>query len=153
MFILMLLLEKYLYIYLRKGANIMSHRDISRLFDESISNLNLLIDSSKVVGKAIVINDDKMIIPISKITYGFGIGGSELNFKNKEEFKNELIDENGFPFGGGSLGGVNVTPIAFLVLNNKSSELIRIEQNDTLFDKILELVICVIKKSNKKSKE
>lgn len=131
----------------------MSHRDISRLFDESISNLNLLIDSSKVVGKAIVINDDKMIIPISKITYGFGIGGSELNFKNKEEFKNELIDENDFPFGGGSLGGVNVTPIAFLVLNNKSSELIRIEQNDTLFDKILELVICVIKKSNKKSKE
>jgi len=130
----------------------MAHRDISKLLDESLNNLNLLIDSSKVVGKAIMINDDKMIIPISKITYGFGVGGSEFK-TNNDEIKNSLLDETIFPFGGGSLGGVNVTPIAFLMINGKTSELIRIEQNDTLFDKILELAIAIIKKTNKKSKD
>ena len=73
----------------------MAHRDISKLLDESLNNLNLLIDSSKVVGKAIMINDDKMIIPISKITYGFGVGGSEFK-TNNDEIKNSLLDETIF---------------------------------------------------------
>ena len=97
------------------------------------------------------IDENKILIPLSKVTFGFGVGGSEFNTNKGQIINNDLIENESYPFGGGTLGGVNIEPIAFLMIDNDNSKIIRIEQGDTLFDKLLELSISLIKKSNKKS--
>ena len=66
-------------------------RPINELFESSLENVGVLMDASKIVGNPIKIDESTIIIPISKITMGFGIGGSE--FKSKEDKKNEQSKE------------------------------------------------------------
>ena len=125
----------------------MAERQISEMLTKSLQNLNFLIDSSKVLGKPITLDDGKMIIPLSKITFGFGVGGSEFSTKKEKIITNNLIDNDEYPFGGGTLGGVNVVPIGFIIIDGNKDKIVKIEQSDTLFEKILDLVVSLIKKS------
>ena len=131
----------------------MPERQINEMLTKSLQNLNFLIDSSKVVGKPISLDDGKMIIPISKITFGFGVGGSEFSTKKDKIITNNLIESEEYPFGGGTLGGVNVVPIAFIIIDNNSQKLIKVEQNDNLFDRVLDLIIAFLKKNNEIKKK
>ena len=131
----------------------MPERQINEMLTKSLQNLNFLIDSSKVVGKPISLDDGKMIIPLSKITFGFGVGGSEFSAKKDKIITNNLIENEEYPFGGGTLGGVNVVPIAFIIIDNNSQKMIKVEQNDNLFDKVLELAIAFLKKNNEVKKK
>ena len=131
----------------------MPERQINEMLTKSLQNLNFLIDSSKVVGKPISLDDGKMIIPISKITFGFGVGGSEFSTKKDKIITNNLIENEGYPFGGGTLGGVNVVPIAFIIIDNNSQKMIKVEQNDNLFDRVLDLIISFLKKNNEIKKK
>lgn len=125
----------------------MPERQINEMLTKSLQNLNFLIDSSKVVGKPISLEDGKVIIPLSKITFGFGVGGSEFSTKKDKIITNNLIENEEYPFGGGTLGGVNVVPIAFIIIDNNTQRMIRVEQNDNVFEKVLDLVISFMKKS------
>ena len=131
----------------------MPERQINEMLTKSLQNLNFLIDSSKVVGKPISLDDGKMIIPISKITFGFGVGGSEFSTKKDKIITNNLIESEEYPFGGGTLGGVNVVPIAFIIIDNNSQKMIKVEQNDNLFDRVLDLIISFLKKNNEIKKK
>lgn len=131
----------------------MPERQINEMLTKSLQNLNFLIDSSKVVGKPISLDDGKMIIPISKITFGFGVGGSEFSTKKDKIITNNLIESEEYPFGGGTLGGVNVVPIAFIIIDNNSQKMIKVEQNDNLFDRVLDLIIAFLKKNNEIKKK
>lgn len=131
----------------------MPEKQINEMLTKSLQNLNFLIDSSKVVGKPISLDDGKMIIPLSKITFGFGVGGSEFSAKKDKIITNNLIENEEYPFGGGTLGGVNVVPIAFIIIDNNSQKMIKVEQNDNLFDKVLDLAIAFLKKNNEVKKK
>ena len=131
----------------------MPERQINEMLTKSLQNLNFLIDSSKVVGKPISLDDGKMIIPISKITFGFGVGGSEFSTKKDKIITNNLIESEEYPFGGGTLGGVNVVPIAFIIIDNNSQKMIKVEQNDNLFDRVLDLIIAFLKNKNEIKKK
>lgn len=131
----------------------MPEKQINEMLTKSLQNLNFLIDSSKVVGKPISLDDGKMIIPLSKITFGFGVGGSEFSTKKDKIITNNLIENEEYPFGGGTLGGVNVVPIAFIIIDNNSQKMIKVEQNDNLFDKVLDLAIAFLKKNNEVKKK
>ena len=131
----------------------MPERQINEMLTKSLQNLNFLIDSSKVVGKPISLDDGKMIIPISIITFGFGVGGSEFSTKKDKIITNNLIESEEYPFGGGTLGGVNVVPIAFIIIDNNSQKMIKVEQNDNLFDRVLDLIIAFLKKNNEIKKK
>ena len=100
-------------------------------------------------------DENKIIIPLSKITFGFGVGGSEFVTEKGKIIANNLLenDVSDYPFGGGTLGGVNISPIAFLMIDGKDNKIIRVEQNDTLFDKLLDLVLSLTKKKTQKNKE
>jgi sporulation protein YtfJ len=131
----------------------MPEKQINEMLTKSLQNLNFLIDSSKVVGKPISLDDGKMIIPLSKITFGFGVGGSEFSTKKDKIITNNLIESEEYPFGGGTLGGVNVVPIAFIIIDNNSQKMIKVEQNDNLFDRVLDLIIAFLKKNNEIKKK
>ncbi len=84
-------------------------QQLPNMLDNTIAKIRQMVDSNSVVGEPIVINDGITIIPISKISVGFGGGGSDFVPKN-----NATNKEN--PFGGGVGGGVKVTPMAFLII-------------------------------------
>lgn len=128
----------------------MSQRDINEMLSNSLQNLNLIIDSSKVIGSPLKIDEERIIIPLSKITFGFGVGGSEFSTKNEKIISNNLIEnDSNYPFGGGTIGGVNIIPIAFLMIEKDNSKIIRVENDDTLFNKLLELFLKFMSKKNK----
>lgn len=132
----------------------MSQREINEMLGSSLKNLNMLVDSSKVIGTPLHI-DDKTIIPLSKVTFGFGVGGSEFVTEKGKVIVNNLLENNGndYPFGGGTLGGVNISPIAFLLIENNGTKVIKVEEEDTLFEKILDIFVSLMKKSQQKNKE
>ena len=130
-------------------------RPINELFESSIENVSTLMDTSKVVGNPIKIDENTTIIPISKITMGFGIGGSEFKSKDdnkkikREEILFELSEEK-LPYGGGTLGGISMIPEAFIVHTKNKVEIIYMEKNKDLFEKTIDLVNEIVEKSKAK---
>lgn len=132
----------------------MKEHKFNAMLGQSLQSINMLVDSSKVVGTPVKVDENRTLIPLSRISFGFGVGGSEFETKNNKIITNNLVEnENELPFGGGTLGGVNISPIAFILIDNESAQILRVEQGDTLFDKLLELFINAIKKSKQKNKE
>ncbi len=119
----------------------MKEHPISEILKNSMIQLGDLIDVSKVVGSPILLPDHSIAIPLSKVSCGFGVGGSEIPKKNDhEEFADEI-----FPFGGGSGGGVSITPTALIILNHGRIKLMKVEKNGFLMDKVFETVKDIIK--------
>ena len=128
----------------------MFKRPINEMLTSSLDSLSSLVDTSKIIGKPIEVGEDKFIIPISKVTLGFGIGGSEFEINKKDKKnKNELsfeINEEIYPYGGGELGGMSLNPEAFLIVSKEKSEIIYFDKNPTIFSKTLDLIKEVLKK-------
>ena len=128
----------------------MFKRPINEMLTSSLDSLSSLVDTSKIVGKPIEVGEDKFIIPISKVTLGFGVGGSEFEINKKDKKnKNELsfeINEEIYPYGGGELGGMSLNPEAFLIVSKEKSEIIYFDKNPTIFSKTLDLIKEVLKK-------
>lgn len=129
----------------------MFKRPINEMLHSSLESLSNLIDSSKVIGKPIQIGEDKIVVPISKVTLGFGVGGSEFNVSNKKnkKLKNELsfeVSDELYPYGGGQLGGMSIVPEAFLIVSNNKSEIVYFDKNPSLFAKTLDLIKDIVKK-------
>lgn len=105
-----------------------TNHPINGLLDTSMQNLRSLVDANTVVGEAIHTSDGTTIIPVSKVSFGFASGGSDIPGKEKE------------PFGGGAGGGVSVQPIAFLVIKDGKVELLQINESKNTADRIVNMV-------------
>ena len=128
----------------------METHPIESLMKSTLENLKDMIDVNTVVGDPIKTIDGTIIVPISKVTFGFASGGSEFYNKNSKE------EVSKYPFGGGSGSGVSVKPIAFLVIKDKLVRLLPMEQNNiTIVDKLLDQIpeLIDILKGNDKHKE
>ena len=110
----------------------MAVKPISELTDSSMKNLQTLIDSNSVVGDPITTPDGTTILPVSRVSFGFGTGGSDLPATQKELF------------GGGSGGGVSITPVAFLVIQNGSVKVLQIQRFSSAADRVVGMVPDVI---------
>lgn len=130
----------------------MFNRPINDLLNTSLDSLSNLIDSSKIIGSPIKVDDNKIIVPITKVTLGFGVGGSEFNINKKnssKKGKNELdfeVSEELYPYGGGQLGGMSMVPEAFLIITDNKSEIVYFDKNPSIFMKTLDLLKDIIKK-------
>lgn len=114
----------------------MSH-PINGLMDSSMQNLRQLIDVNTIIGDAITTPDGTMIIPVSKVSFGFASGGSEFP-TNKQPTT---------PFGGGNGGGVTIQPIAFLVIKPGGGvQLLQLSTSHNTADKVVNMVPEVIDK-------
>ena len=110
----------------------MAVKPISELTDSSMKNLQALIDTNAVIGKAITTEDGITILPVSRVSFGFGTGGSDLPATQKELF------------GGGTGGGVSITPIAFLVIQGGSVKVLQIQSYSSTADRVVGMVPDVI---------
>ena len=87
-------------------------QNLPNMLQDTISKIREMIDVNNVIGEPIAVGD-VTIIPVSKVSVGFGGGGSD--FVSKNPAKQDT------PFGGGVGGGVKVTPICFLIVNKEGN--------------------------------
>ena len=104
------------------------------LTESNMKNLQALIDSNSVIGKEIITPDGTVILPVSKVSFGFGSGGGDLPSSQKELF------------GGGTGGGVSITPLAFLIVKNGDVKLLQVQSYNNTADRMVGMVPEVVDK-------
>ncbi|RJX23666.1 MAG: sporulation protein YtfJ [Dethiobacter sp.] len=121
----------------------MGDHPIQGLMITAMENLKEMVDVNKVVGEAVETPDGHIIIPVSKVTFGFVAGGSEFGADEEEKKNQAQNQQNAFPFGGGSGGGVSIQPMAFLVVGPGEIRLLPVDRN-AIFDRLVDLAPQVI---------
>lgn len=119
----------------------MANHPIEGLMDTIMSNIKTMVDVNTVVGTPVSAPDGTLIIPVSTVSYGFGVGGSEFETKTPNPSQTPL-------FGGGYGGGANVKPIAFLVVGNGTIKLLPVTPESSPVNKIIDMVPDIIDKVN-----
>ena len=108
----------------------MNEHPIQGMAESILENINQMVDVNTIVGEPIITPSGVTIIPISKVSVGFGLGGGDFKPSTPEERKC-------IPFGGGGGGALTITPIAFLTVSGENVKLITIVRNETTVDKAL----------------
>jgi len=129
----------------------MTEHPIEGLMVTAMNSIQDMVDVNTIIGEPIHADNNIVIIPISKVTFGFAAGGSEfsdetLNEYNKKD-KEEQINYR-LPFGGGSGAGVAINPVAFLVINNNNVKLMPVTHSSAI-DKLLDYVPDLFEKASK----
>lgn len=122
-----------------------------------MNSIQEMIDVNTIIGEPIETNNGIVIIPISKVGFGFAAGGSEFKGETVDEYtKREKEEEIQYrlPFGGGSGAGVSINPVAFLIVQEEGVKLIPVSHSsalDKLLDYVPDLMEKVSRLINKKS--
>ena len=109
----------------------MSERPLEGLMDVTLDKIKSMVDVNTIIGDMITIPDGTVIIPISKVTYGFASGGSE--------FPTKKVDGKDL-FGGGSGAAITISPLAFLTISNGQVKLLSINQYDNPTDRVVGMI-------------
>ena len=109
---------------------------IGSLMDTTMEKIKEMIDVNTIIGEPITSPDGTLIIPVSKVSYGFAAGGSDLPTKK----------ENKDCFGGGSGAGVTIQPVAFLTVYQGDVRLVSVDRVEGTADKLVNMIPDVLKK-------
>ena len=105
----------------------MENNRLNDVMDATVSKIRELADANTVIGKPIQTPDGITVIPISRVTLGFGTGGAS--------------GTKGVTFTGGNGGGVKVEPIGFLVIKDGNCRMLSVAPPPlTTMDRIVEMV-------------
>ena len=128
----------------------MSEHPIEGLMITAMNSIKDMIDVNTIIGEPIQTSNNVVIIPISKVSFGFAAGGSEFKGETIDEYtkrdKEEAIQYR-LPFGGGSGAGVSINPIAFLVVSQNNVKLLPVNHSSSL-DKLLDYIPDLLEKTN-----
>lgn len=116
---------------------------IDSLMVTAMTSIENMIDVNTVVGDMITSPDGTVIIPVSKVCFGFAAGGSEFNTNKLNKFS----DSAKLPFGGGSGAGVNIAPMGFLVVKDGNTKLLSVDGTNAI-DRLVDMVPDVVNKAN-----
>lgn len=110
---------------------------IKDIIGDIVSKVGNVIDVNSVVGSPIKVSDKVTVIPISKVSYALGAGGSD--FKNNSE----KID----PFFGGACGtGVSISPVGFLAICGDNVTFLQVESFNGAIDRLIAMAPELINK-------
>lgn len=129
----------------------MSEHPIEGLMETAMNSIQDMVDVNTIIGEPIETSNNMVIIPISKVCFGFAAGGSEFSGETIDEYKKKDKEEQvqyRLPFGGGAGAGVSINPVAFLVVCRDSIKLMPISHSSTV-DKLMDYVPDVIEKAHK----
>jgi sporulation protein YtfJ len=127
----------------------------------AMENIKQMVDVNTIVGDPVETPDGSVIMPISKVGFGFAAGGSEFSGEY-EEGKNAQGQQPGanphnaqvtFPFGGGSGGGVSITPIAFLVVGKHGVNVVPLDNQTHIYERLIDSAPQVFDKIQKMIKK
>ena len=128
----------------------MPEHPIEGLMNTAMNSIKDMIDVDTIIGKPIETSNNIVIIPISKVSFGFASGGSEFKGETIDEYNKREKEESiqyRLPFGGGSGAGVSINPIAFLVVQSNCVKLLPVNHSSSV-DLFLDCIIDLVEKTN-----
>lgn len=128
----------------------MSEHPIEGLMITAMNSIKDMVDVNTIIGEPIETSNNIVIIPISKVSFGFAAGGSEFKGETIDEYTKKDKEEEiqcRLPFGGGSGAGVTINPIAFLVIQPNNVKLMPVNHTSSI-DKLLDYMPDLIEKTN-----
>lgn len=106
-----------------------SENQVKDLMGNTMDKIKQMVDVNTIIGEAIVTPDGTTVIPISKVSYGFASGGSDLPTKSPKE-----------TFGGLGGAGISIQPIGFLVINGSDIRLLQLSTAENTVNNIVNMV-------------
>lgn len=123
---------------------------IEGLMKTAMNSIKDMVDVNTIIGEPIETSNNMVIIPISKVCFGFAAGGSEFNSETVNEYKKKDKEEEAkyrLPFGGGSGAGVSISPVAFIIVMQDSIKVLPIEHTSAI-DKLIDYVPDLMQRIN-----
>ena len=108
---------------------------ISGIMGITMDKLKEMVDVNTIIGDPIKIDEKTTVIPISKVSFGFASGGSDLPAKQPKDL-----------FGGGSGAGVSIQPLAFLIISDGNAKLLQMAVNASTPNALVNLIPDVVEK-------
>ena len=109
--------------------NPMEKNPLQDMLCGAMEKVREMVDSNTIVGQPIHTPDGVTLIPISKVSFGFGSGGGDYG---KVQPKN---------FGGGVGAGVKIDPVAFLVIKDGTTRVLPVAVPPvSTLDRVVEMV-------------
>ena len=128
----------------------MAEHPIEGLMFTAMNSIKDMIDVNTIIGDPIQASNGIVVIPISKVSFGFAAGGSEFKGETVDEYNKKDKDEQiqyRLPFGGGAGAGVSISPVAFLVIQGNVVKLMPVNHS-TSFDRLLDYIPDLFEKLN-----
>ncbi|SFK92648.1 sporulation protein YtfJ [Paenibacillus sp. 1_12] len=129
----------------------MTEHPIQGLMKTAMENIKEMVDVNTIVGDPVETPDGSVIMPISKVGFGFAAGGSEFGAEDpatggssgtgRHDGANAQVS---LPFGGGSGGGVSITPIAFLVVGKQGVKIVPLDNQTHLLERLIDAAPSVV---------
>ncbi len=106
----------------------MKETPVNKIMENTLEKMRERVDVSTIIGEPMV-TGDTTLIPVSKVTYGFTGGGTDLPSKSNAEL-----------FGGGGGGGITIAPVAFIVIQNDKVRLMQINNYTSSADRAISMI-------------
>ena len=116
----------------------MAEHPINGLMETAMQSIKDMVDVNTIIGEPVESKDGTGIIPISKVSVGFGAGGSD--------FGQKAVASSDANFGGGSGGGATIEPVAFMVVGKEEIKLMPVEKNTSPAQDIIDSVPTILDK-------
>lgn len=112
----------------------MAEHAINGLMAETMEKIRSMVDVNTIIGDPIVTQDGTTLIPISKVTFGFGSGGSDFKSRGSG-------DSAPLCFGGGGGAAVSIIPIAFLIVSGGGARILPVNTPaESSTDRLIEMI-------------
>ena len=106
----------------------MKETPVNKIMENTLEKMREMVDVSTIIGEPMV-TGDTTLIPVSKVTYGFTGGGTDLPSKSNAEL-----------FGGGGGGGITIAPVAVIVIQNDKVKLMQINNYTSSADRAISMI-------------
>lgn len=106
----------------------MKETPVNKIMENTLEKMRQMVDVSTIIGEPMV-TGGTTLIPVSKVSYGFTSGGTDLPSKSNAEL-----------FGGGGGGGITITPVAFIVIENGKSRMMQINNYTSSADRAIAMI-------------
>lgn len=121
----------------------MAEHPIAGLMKTAMENIREMVNVGTVVGEAVETPDGSVIVPVSRVSFGFAAGGGQYELGAGGGGATSPGEETALPFAGGSGGGVTVHPVGFLVVGQGAVRLLPVDRS-AFYDRLIDLAPQVI---------
>lgn len=106
----------------------MKETPVNKIMESTLDKMRDMVDVSTIIGEPVV-TGGTTLIPVSKVSYGFTSGGTDLPSKQNAEL-----------FGGAGGGGISITPVAFIVIENGKCRMMQINNYTSSADRAIAMI-------------
>ena len=106
----------------------MKETPVNKIMENTLEKMRQMVDVSTIIGEPIV-TVETTLIPVSKVSYGFTSGGTDLPSKQNAEL-----------FGGAGGGGITISPVAFIVIQKDKVRMMQINNYTSSADRAISMI-------------